>query len=57
MLRIGGAVLREGPRQRRFLLIEDVLLFLVVELDERLPRRHPIAEIRKDPADLSLGFR
>ena len=56
MLRVGGAVLRERARQRRLLLIEVVLLFFVVQLNECLARRHAIAEVREDAADLALGF-
>jgi hypothetical protein len=31
------------------------LLLLVIELNEGLSRRHAIAEVREDPADLALG--
>jgi hypothetical protein len=43
MLGIFGAVLRERACQRGLLLLERVLLTFVVELDEDLPRLHPIA--------------
>ena len=48
VLRVGRAVLRQRPRERRLLLLERVLLFLAVELDEDLPGLHAIAEVRQD---------
>ena len=49
---IGGAVLRERPRQRRLLLLVGVALLLVVELDEHLAGRDPVAEVGEDARTL-----
>ena len=57
MLGVGRAQLRQRALERRFLLVEIVLLFLVIDLDERLSGGHPIAEIGQDPAHLPVGFR
>ena len=56
VLRIGRAVLGEGPRKRGLLLLKGVLLFLVIELDQDLPCFHPIAEIGEDGAHRPFGL-
>ena len=57
VLGVGGAQLCKCALERRFLLVEIVLLFLAIDLDERLSGGHPIAEIGQDPAHLPVGFR
>jgi phosphatidylserine decarboxylase len=57
MLGIFGAVLRERACQRGLLLLKRVLLTFVVDLDEDLPRLHPIAEVGQDGAHRAFGFR
>ncbi len=57
VLRIGRAVLRQRPRQRRLLLFEAVLLLLVVELDQDLAGFDTIAKVREDRPHAAVGFR
>ena len=56
VLRVGRAVLRQRALERRALLVEVVLLLLAIELDQRLARRHAIAEIGEDAAHLAVGL-
>jgi hypothetical protein len=57
MLRVGRAVLRQRPRQRRALLLEVVLRFLVIEFDQDVAGVHPIAKVVQDAADDPVGLR
>ena len=57
MLRIGRAILRQRPRERRLLLVVACTAASRVELDEHLAGPHPVAQVREDRADLPVGFR
>ena len=57
MTRFGGAVLRQGTRQRGFLILEVVLEFLAIQLDERLPGLDVVAEIDEHTAHGAFGLR
>ena len=54
---LGGAVPGERARERGTLLVQAVLRFLAVELDEGLAGAHAIAKVGEDPADRAVGFR
>ena len=54
--RVGRAVLRERPGQRRLLLLVGVALLLVVELDQHLAGAHPVAQVGGDLLDLAVGL-
>ena len=56
MLRVGSAVLRERPGQRRLLLLVGVALLLVVELDEHLAGAHLVAQVGVNLLDLAVGL-